>query len=218
MANLIAKQNAITMKSRMNSWVILLPVLGFIACNGNTNAGPGSIKAAREENANKLSQKTDSASGGPSDSTKIAVTVTRSDADFMVNAAEGNILEERLGRLAEQRADNERVKQFGAMMIKDHSQGREQLKALAARENIAIPSGLGDTQRDELDKLEKLTGSDFDKAYMKMMVKDHMGDVDAFQKEAGNGSDPGVTALASQMLPVLQKHLDSAKAINDALK
>ena len=71
---------------------------------------------------------------------------------------------------------------------------------------------------DHIKKLSEKSGKEFDRDYMSMMVKDHQDDVDKFEKMSKDGNDADLKAFATKTLPILRAHLDSAKAINDALK
>ena len=144
-------------------------------------------------------------------------TVDDKTHNFMNDAAMGGMAEVELGKLAQEKASNPRVKAFGEMMVRDHSEANNDLKSIAGKKSVTLPADMGKHQ-DHYNDLSKKTGKDFDKAYMKMMVDDHQDDIDAFEKIANNGTDPEVKTFASQKLPILRKHLDSAKAINKSLK
>jgi len=144
-------------------------------------------------------------------------TVDDKTHNFMNDAAKGGMAEVELGKLAQEKATNPRVKNFAEMMVRDHTAANDDLKAIARQKNVTLPSDLG-KHKDHYNDLSKKTGADFDKAYMKMMVDDHEDDIDEFEKIANNGTDPDLKTFASQKLPTLRKHLDSAKAINQSLK
>ncbi|HEX4850239.1 MAG TPA: DUF4142 domain-containing protein, partial [Puia sp.] len=139
--------------------------------------------------------------------------VAKDASDFAMNAADGGMMEVESGKLASEKAVNPRVKGFGAMMVKDHSAANEKLKSLASSLNIALPDSVSKDGQDEINKLAKKKGKDFDKAYMDMMVSDHEKDVSEFRKAADNLSDSTIKDFASRTLPTLEMHLDSAKAI-----
>jgi putative membrane protein len=138
--------------------------------------------------------------------------------DFVQEAALGGLMEVELGRYAEQNAVNPRVKNFGAMMVRDHSKANDELKTIASGKNITIPAVMDNNHQNKVDDLKKKTGADFDKSYMDEMVDDHDKDVDKFKKQAENGTDPEIKAFATKTLEVLLVHQDSAKQIKDALK
>ena len=128
------------------------------------------------------------------------------DKTFVMNAGLGGMAEVEMGKLAVQKASDDRVKQFGQKMIDDHSQANEDLKAMASAEKIDIPVSLDSKHQATIDRLNKLSGTAFDHAYVREMVRDHNEEVKEFQKEAQNGQDSAVRAFASKTLPTLQEH------------
>lgn len=139
------------------------------------------------------------------------------DQGFLNEAASGGMMEVELGRYAQENAVNPRVKNFGAMMVRDHSKANEELKSLASSKSLTLPSAMDDKHMKMVNDLKGKTGADFDKEYMKEMVNDHEKDVDEFRKQSENANDADIKAFAAKTLPVLQTHQDSAKAIRDAL-
>jgi putative membrane protein len=135
------------------------------------------------------------------------------DSSFLKNAAEGGMSEVELGQLAQQKATNPAVKDFGAMMVKDHSAANEKLKALAASKQVSLPDGSSVMQKATKTKLNMLSGDTFDKSYVKGMIEDHKTDIKEFQKEASEGKDPDAKAFAVATLPTLQSHLTKIQAI-----
>ncbi|GAB3248932.1 DUF4142 domain-containing protein [Larkinella harenae] len=140
------------------------------------------------------------------------------DSEFAIKAASGGMMEVELGKMAEQKAQNQKVKEFGAMMAADHSKANEELKALAASKNITIPATLSEDHQKHVDELSKLSGAEFDKEYVKLMVDDHKEDIDLFKDASFSAKDPDVKAFAGKTLPTLQKHYDAVKAIQDGMR
>lgn len=126
-------------------------------------------------------------------------------------------MEVELGKYAQQNATNPRVRNFGSMMVRDHSKANDELKSIASRKNINVPTTMEDKHREMMSDIQKKSGQDFDKEYMKAMVDDHGKDIDKFKKHAENGVDPDLKTFASKTLPVLLMHQDSAKVIRDFL-
>jgi len=135
------------------------------------------------------------------------------DQSFFDHAAEGGLAEVSLGKLAQEKASDPKVKEFGAMMVTDHSAANEKLKALAAKEGVKLPTSPGVGQMATKAKLEVLTGDTFDKSYVKGMVKDHEEDVALFRTEATSGKDAGAKAFAAATLPTLEEHLKKIRSI-----
>jgi putative membrane protein len=130
---------------------------------------------------------------------------------FATKAAEGGMAEVALGKLALERASNPAVKEFGQRMVIDHTAGNNELKALAAKKSIQLPTDLSSDQKSMMEKLGKLSGPEFDKEYMSDMVKDHEEDVEEFKTQADKGNDRDVKAFAAKTLPTLQSHLQMAR-------
>ena len=135
------------------------------------------------------------------------------DSSFYKNAAEGGMSEVELGQLAQQKSTNPAVKQFGAMMVKDHTAANEKLKALAASKQVTLPDSPSLMQKASKTKLDMMSGDSFDKSYVKGMIEDHKTDIKEFQKEASEGKDPQAKAFATATLPTLQTHLQKIQSI-----
>ncbi|MGV3560054.1 DUF4142 domain-containing protein [Larkinella arboricola] len=140
------------------------------------------------------------------------------DSEFAIKAASGGLMEVELGKLAEQKAQSKQVKDFGAMMVADHSKANEELKTLAASKNISIPATLSEDHQKHVDDLSKLSGAEFDKEYVRLMVDDHKEDIDLFKEASFDAKDPDIKAFAGKTLPTLQKHYDAVKAIQSSLQ
>lgn len=160
-----------------------------------------------------FAQKTDDAhSKGSSDRMKSGETMGTADQTFVTKAAQGGMAEVQLGQLAKDHASSQAVKDFGQHMIDDHSKANDELKSLASQKSVTLPTDLDAKDKAVYDRLSKLNGAAFDKAYMRDMVSDHKKDIAEFQKEANSGKDPDVKAWASKTLPTLQSHLQMAES------
>ena len=140
------------------------------------------------------------------------------DKKFLKDAALGGMSEVELGKVAAQKATNPDVKQFAQKMVDDHTKANEQLKQVASKASIEVPDSLDSKHQSRIDKLSKLSGEAFDKAYVKDQLKDHENDVKDFQAEAQNGTNPEVKTFASNTLPTLQEHLELVKNLNKSEK
>jgi putative membrane protein len=129
------------------------------------------------------------------------------DTKFAMNAAQGGMAEVKMGQLAASKGSSDFVKQFGQKMVDDHSKANDQLKAVAAKDNMTLPTDLNAKDQAEYDKLSKLSGSAFDKEYERTMLADHKIDVAAFKKESMSGKNPDLKSFAGDTLPTLQEHL-----------
>ncbi len=142
---------------------------------------------------------------------------TPADDAFAQKAEQGDMAEVKLGQLAEQKGTNPAVRDFGKRMVQDHSKNEKDLQNTASREDVALPSGIDKADQDTYDRLAKLNGEAFDRAYVRDMVKDHTKDVAEFQKEAKDGHDQAIKNYAEQTVPVLQTHLDLARKMDASI-
>jgi putative membrane protein len=140
------------------------------------------------------------------------------DAMFAKKAAQGNMAEVSMGKLALQQSQNDDVKKFGQRMVDDHSKAEQELEGVASKNNMTLPQDVDAQQKAEQQRLAKLSGPAFDRAYMRLMVQDHKKDVAEFQKEANNPSaNADLKDFAGRTYPTLNDHLTMAKSINDAM-
>jgi putative membrane protein len=130
---------------------------------------------------------------------------------FMRTVAHGNMAEIRLGRLALNRAGSSEVRSFAQKMIDDHGRAQSELKSLAARYRIVLPANVNAKQRATYDRLARLRGASFDRAYMREMVADHRKTVTLFMDRANTGRNSEVREWAAEKLPALRHHLAMAR-------
>jgi putative membrane protein len=140
------------------------------------------------------------------------------DKTFMKKAAEGGLAEVQLGQLAQQNGQSQDVKDFGKRMVDDHTKANDQLKQIASQKGVTLPTSPNSHDQAEYNRLSKMQGDSFDKAYSKMMVSDHKKDVSEFKHEASSGTDNDVKGFASQTLPTLEEHLQMAEKMNGSAK
>ena len=133
-------------------------------------------------------------------------SLSASDKTFMKKASKGGMMEVAMGKLAEQNAQSDDVKSFGKRMVADHSKANDELKSIASKKGVQLPSK---------EHTGKWTS---DKAYIDMMVKDHEKDLAEFKEEANSGSDSDLKKFADDTAKVIQEHLDQAKEVQGKLK
>jgi putative membrane protein len=178
-------------------------VIGFFSCG---NGGQSSTQAAEDSNKSKMDSSHDSGMARV-----IPATVSKADQDFAVNTANANMTEIQAGQMAEQKGVDKSVKDYGKMMVRDHTDAGEKLKAIADRKNITLPTTINGDMQKSLDDLQAKGGKDFDKAYLKMMVSDHKKVISSFEDEGKNGSDADIRGFADSTLHTLRHHLDEAQ-------
>lgn len=140
------------------------------------------------------------------------------DKQFIDEASQSNLLEIKLGELAQAKAKAPEVKTLGRQMMADHSTSNIALTALAARQNATVSTALNEKEQSTYDMLAEKQGSDFDKAYTKCMISDHKKDISLYRKEARKGNDIDLKSFASGTVKILQHHKQLAKDTYKALK
>jgi len=132
------------------------------------------------------------------------------DKGFVDKAATGGMAEVKLSKLAMDKGQSMEVKQFARKMVEDHTKANMELKQIAEKKSLAVPTTLDEKHQKVYDKLVKLNGSDFDKEYMRTMATDHDDTVKLFKDQSQNGQDPELKSFAMKTLPILEKHDDMA--------
>lgn len=149
---------------------------------------------------------------------KETAPVDKESSDFAVKAADGGMLEVQLGQLAQEKSTNPRIKEFGALLVKDHGKANDELKGIAANKSITLPDSVGNDYAEHIRDMAKKSGKDFDKHFIDMMVNDHDKDIKMFEKASENLTDPELKTFASNTLPTLRAHQDTAKAVQESIK
>jgi len=189
---------------KLSLWIsVIIIALSANACKNNKHDS-----VSKADSLNKVKDTTKS----------LSIAVERVDAEFTVKAASGSMAEVELGKIAKLKGMSKQVKNFGAMMITDHSKINDFIRALAVTKNISIPKGPGAEEQKVIRKLSGKSARDFDKAYINEMIYDHKADIKLFETAAKKCLDPDVKSFAVKTLPVLQEHLDAINAIKDSME
>lgn len=156
-----------------------------------------------------------------------------SDArDFVEKAAQGGMAEVQLGKLASERGQNAQVKQFGTMMVRDHTKANDELKQVVSAYNVALPTGLDQKHMDLMEKLRNLRGAEFDREYISAMVDGHQEMQGLLEDRAGDAGDTtpatargtddtfdaALAQWAAKAKPTVDQHLKTAQQIEDSLQ
>jgi putative membrane protein len=193
------------MKNYISGVLFLAIILALGSCGKKNDAYREDDKDSKDVAEDRNEEKFDS-------------TSIEGDTEFAVEAADGGLLEVRLGELAQANAASEKVKELGRMMVTDHSVANDELRNLAAQKNISLPATLGDKKQKIFDKLSAKKGEEFDEAYTDLMVDDHKKDIRKFMDEAERGKDPELRTWASNKVPTLQHHLSVSEKTKDEVK
>ena len=135
------------------------------------------------------------------------------DQQLVAQVAAGNVLEVRLGQTAHNKATNVAVREFGQRMVNEHSTLQKQWMDVAKKSAIPFKADLSPTQVQEFERLNQLSGAEFDRAYMDAMVQGHQTKLSSLQSERSASHSSGVRQLIESTLPIVQQHLIQAQQI-----
>jgi putative membrane protein len=142
-----------------------------------------------------------------------ATTLSTADQGFILAAAQGGMTEVKLGELASTNGMRDDVKEFGQMMVRDHTAINNDLIALAAQKGVTLPDSLDAKHQRMVDRMTALTGSEFDDAYIAGMIKAHKKDAKAFNAEAAATQDTDIKNFLDKSIPVVEAHLKHVTAM-----
>lgn len=200
----------------MKKEILLSGVTGFLALAMFGCSGTSTNTATNRTNTGNTATVTNTNTTNTATTTTGAVS--DDDREFFTKAAQGGIYEVKAAQLVASKTQNQEVKAFAQRMITDHTKANDELKALAAKKGVTLPTDVSDGQREDYDELAKLTGADLDKEYVSMMVADHNDDVDEFSEQATDANDADLKAFAAKTLPTLQSHQAQIKEIKSRMK
>ncbi|HEX6726490.1 MAG TPA: DUF4142 domain-containing protein [Nitrospira sp.] len=137
---------------------------------------------------------------------------------FLEKAAEGQQIEISLGQLATQRAESERVKEFGAQMAEDHKKASQQVEELAMKSGVKLSPGLSEERKQKVNRLSELFGHAFDRAYLSYILEDHETIVEEFQRRAETMQNRDIKQWIASTIPALQAHREKARLVKYSLQ
>lgn len=171
-------------------------VFGIAACNNKTETTSTEEEVVEVQNESNLEH---------------ADTTKANDAQFLVEAANINHQEIAMGQLAQKNTKTPETLVLAKMMIEDHSKALDEVKALADKKSITVPSASSESGQSSFDKLSSLKGKEFDKAYADEMVNGHKMAIEKFETVSKNSNDEEVKGFANSMLPKLRMHLEHSQ-------
>jgi putative membrane protein len=181
---------------------------------GGQVGASGGVAVATQPYRNPTTTTTPPTAQNPTVSTQPGQVSTQGDisADmpFVREASSGNLMEIRLGQLAQSKASNQAVKQFAQRMVADHNNLLNQLTSVASASGQSFTPTMDSRHQNQIDRLQGLSGAEFDRNYMSLMIRAHQRDVTHFQTQSQSAHSNQVRTLAANSLPVLQQHLSLA--------
>ena len=197
------------MNKKLSAFAFGLAAMSLFSCNDSSNDGSNVADGPKPDSVTNAANGTETMSNIP---------LSKDDSAFIMEAAIGGLMEVESGNIAQQNAAHARVKDFGAMMVADHTKANDELKSFASSRGMNLPSALPENLQKHMEEMKKMKGRSFDNHYVSMMEDDHQKTIDKFEKQANGGGDAQLKSWASATLPVLKKHMDSVKAIRSVIK
>jgi putative membrane protein len=185
------------MLKRINT---VFALCAFAVCAFAQQATPGQTQGQTEA---------DKSRGGQQQSG----TTASADRRFLTEAAQGGLAEVSLGRLALERAASADVKQYAQRMIDDHTKSNNELMQIAQGRGVTLPTEPNAQHRAMMRKMEKLSGADFEREYMRSQLKDHEKMTALFERQGRSARDAEVKAFAEKTLPSLHEHHQMARDV-----
>ncbi|TDC36240.1 DUF4142 domain-containing protein [Micromonospora sp. 15K316] len=130
------------------------------------------------------------------------------DTQYLQAIHQVNLFEITTGELAQQKGQNQRVKDLGKMFVTDHTQLDQTVQQTASQLNVQLPNGPTADQQAVIDRLNNASGKNFDREWVTAQLAGHLQAIQATQTEISQGSEQSVIQLAQTALPALQTHYD----------
>jgi putative membrane protein len=140
------------------------------------------------------------------------------DTKFLHQAAAGNLMEERLGKLIGEKAQNPQLKEFGQKLTSDHAKAQEQLTQIAQQKGVTLPTELSKRESRMIEHFSSQTGADFDRTVLRHLVRDHETDIREYERASTKVEDTELKQYASTTLPILQEHLKTAQTLDSEIR
>ncbi len=185
---------------KLNRMLLSLAVCGLMVLPGAALAQSKSGQS--DSSKNPWTPPNQSATSNQNASSKL----TSGEQQFMKKAAQDDLAEVELGKLAQQKASASEVKQFAQEMSNQHQQNLDKLKDVAQEENVQLPTEPNAQASKEKQKLDKLSGKQFDQRYTAYEAREHKQDIATFQRAERTAKDPALKSYISQTLPTLKQH------------
>jgi putative membrane protein len=145
--------------------------------------------------------------------TSAKAVLNDTDSSFMRSAAADGMAEIQLGQLALKQSSNVSVKKTAQTLIDDHTKADAKLATLAQADQVKLPNTPSSQSEQQQKQLQGMKGSAFDKAWTKVVIKDHRAAIKMFKKEGRHAKNADLKTFAKTTLPVLKKHLSMAEQL-----
>jgi putative membrane protein len=196
----------------MKKLILFSAICVVVACNSNS-------ETKKTEDSTNVVDKMDHTTDTAGQNTNNADVVTGPtelsdmDRDFVMKVAMANTAEVQTGQLASSKGNSAAVKEYGDMMVRDHTDAQGKLRGMAGSMSLSAPDSVDAKHKALKDKLSKLSGDAFDKEYANAMVMDHKEAISLFEKQASGGTNGQLKQFATNTLPTLRAHLEAAQKL-----
>jgi putative membrane protein len=188
------------MTKQVTTALLLAVSLGFIG--NNTNAATTTSSKAAPKTKHSAPAKTENKTG-----------VSTADQRFVEKAHQINLQEVKLGELAQQKGEHNDVKQYGRHTANDHGTADSQLKQWAEGKGLTLAADVDAQGKRTYDRLSKLSGAKFDKAYIDAMVSGHKQALALFNAEEQKTKDADLKNWVTNTGKTISEHLKEAEQI-----
>lgn len=196
---------------------LLALAFAFGTAVAQTSGAAGGAGAGTSATGGGAAPKAQAGTGTRNAETKKDDKLASGDRKFVTEAAGSGMFEVQVGQLAASKAGDQGVKNFASMLVEHHSAANNELTQLANAKGVELPAAAPKAMRNDIDKLGKKTGQDFDREYVREVgIKAHQKDIKLFQKASQDLKDPQLKAFAAKTLPTLQQHLAQAQKLPQA--
>jgi len=200
---------------RLHVLLLILLLVGVVAAckkNEETTSTTATDTSATSTTATTTSDTSAMGASGATGMTGASgATLNDKDKDFVTTAGKGGKAEVELAQDALAHAQNADVKSFAQKLVDDHTKANDELSQYATAHGVTIPSEMEGKAKEAKERLMKLTGKNFDQAFVKQMVEDHQSTIKAFEDESKNGTDADLKSWVDKTLPTLRDHLKMAQ-------
>jgi putative membrane protein len=179
--------------------VPLALIASAILIYGCGNHGTKSQREASKDSTNAMAESMDD--------------ISNAAIDFATDAANSNMKEVELGKLALKNADYHRLKAFAQKMIDAHTSANSDLQKACYTAGVTLPAGLSKSDQEEVNEMARKNGEDFDRAYIKEMVSEHQKTMERLDAAAANIKDSSLQNYAKKTLPIVNAHLAEARGL-----
>ncbi|MFI7549762.1 DUF4142 domain-containing protein [Verrucosispora sp. WMMD703] len=153
----------------------------------------------------------------PAAAAQAAAQPSEQDTQYLQAVHQVNLYEIAAGELAQEKGQNQQVKELGQQFVTDHTELDQSVQDLAGQLNVELPSEPTTDQQDGLDQLNNASGEEFDRLWVTQELAGHVQAIQATQTEISQGTEPQVVQLAQTALPVLQAHYDALVMLAEEL-